>query len=562
MMIISTLVVNCQDCHRCVRCCPVKAIGIENGHARLVEERCIMCGRCVVECPQKAKQIINQSEAVQAAIKSGRKIVLSIAPSFISSFCDYSVEEFLGLLYKIGFTFVEETAVGAQAVSRNYSQYIDTADATVISSCCPVVVNLIEKYYPQLINNLAPIISPMGAHARMLRAEFGQEAFIVFAGPCIAKQDEAKQQYLEIDAVLTFEEIRRLCLDYQKSHVNTSDIKCEKVDSAGAGRYYPIPGGMLKSMLTDDKDDMFAISGIEECKEVFREIASGEIRPKFVEALACRGGCIAGPVNGNSQSNLLKKALVTDYAKQRGMYCRPLPDNQFDRQFKNRLVFENIPSEIQVREVLRKIGKYKLTDEKNCGACGYNSCHDNAVAILQGLAEPNMCIPYMRSKAESFANIIVDNSLNAIIAVDENMIIQEFNQAAERLFAIEKRFAMGSCLTKLLDCTAFFQSAKTNCKIIAKRVSYLDSGLILDQMIVPVKEHGLIIGIFTDVTVQERQAADLAKMRTDTVYKVSEIINKQMKVAQEIAGLLGETTAETKSALLEVADLLKEKGEN
>lgn len=219
-----------------------------------------------------------------------------------------------------------------------------------------------------------------------------------------------------------------------------------------------------------------------------------------------------------------------------------------------------MPNEDEIREVLRQTGKFSKKDEKNCGACGYNSCRDNAVAVLQGLTEIDTCVPYMRTKAESFANIIVDNSLNAIIVLDEKLSIQEFNPAAQNMFNRRHELVKGLSLAEIMDCSDIV-SALQNCrKASGIRVEFPEISLVTEKMIVPVPEHRLVFIIFSDVTEQEKRSRELERMKLETIDKAKEIINKQMHVAQEIAGLLGETTAETKATLLELIAIMREKG--
>lgn len=560
MQPITTQKVNCKDCHRCVRSCPVKAIGIEKGHARLVDDKCILCGKCVVECPQHAKQVENQLEKVQAAINEGRKVILSLAPSFVGIFAEYSPEQFVATLYELGFTAVEETALGAEIVSNHYRSFLESAEQTLISACCPVVVNLIEKYYPVLADNIAPVVSPMLAHGRLIKQKFGEDAFVVFAGPCIAKIAEGKREHSDIDAVLTFAQLRQWLTPV---HISAHTAKFS-AEAWGNSRYFPISGGILKSFIQhEDMDtEIISVDGIEKCMEILDSIASGEISPRFVEALACTGGCISGPVSGNMQSTPAKRNKVVEFAKSSKAPQHKVPNGcSFLCRHQATPINAEQPNEVQIREILGQTGKFVISDEKNCGACGYNSCREKAIAVFQGLAETEMCVPYMRSKAESFANLIVDNSLNAIIVVDEKMIIQEFNPAAESMFNEKKELIKGVSLTEIMDCSDFIEVANSGNKIDSKRVEYPQLGLVTEQMIIPLKEHGLVFAIFMNVTSYEQRTQELRQMKLETVQKAKEIINKQMHVAQEIAGLLGETTAETKSALLELIWLIKDKEE-
>lgn len=559
---ITTLKVNCQDCHRCVRSCPVKAIGIDQGHASVVQDKCILCGECVVECPQHAKQVESQLDYVQQAIVSGRKVAFSIAPSFVAAFPELSFGQLRSVLKGFGAVAAEETAVGAAAVSAQYHDLLETAERSVISACCPVVTSLVEKYYPDLTANLAPVVSPMIAHGRLLREKLGQDVFVVFVGPCIAKIAESRDSGVSgaIDAVLTFEHLQSW---FTAAGVTPPSVPEDNdaLDIPGPSRFFPITGGILKSFTEHDETDtdVITVHGIKNCMEVFSCMSHWQISPKFVEALACEGGCIGGPGLPQTSGIPVRRAQVVSYARQ----STPSPDlnlsglPSLSRQHTPAPVIDFEPSEIEIREILAKTAKFSKADERNCGACGYSTCREKAIAVWQGLAEVDMCIPYMKLKAESFANMVTENSLNAIIAVDENMVIQEFNPAAEKMFGHTLDLVKGTNLNRIIDCTNFLQAVRNQEKIAAQRVEYPERGLITEQMVLPVKDHDMVILIITDITDRETKDRALQQVRQETIDKAAEIINRQMHVAQEIAGLLGETTGETKAALLELVGLLK-----
>lgn len=570
---ITTRKVNCRDCFRCVRACPVKAIGIDRGHAHVIEERCILCGRCVTECPQQAKEIDRQIPRLTTAIANGKQIIVSLAPSYVAAFPEYSWEDLTGRLVAAGVHAVTETAVAADLVSQLYATYLKDnkrRNQPVISSCCPVIVNIIERYYPTLINNLAPVLSPMLTHAKLIKDTFGQDSFVVFAGPCIAKIAEGNSLYSQVDAAITFDQLKEW-LDQRND--TTAELLPNKETnsfpaSGYAGRCFPVAGGILMPFLSQIADEnVIAVDGIENCLEVFEGLTSRELSPKFVEAMACPGGCINGPAMGTRQLMQTKRNKVLSYAKSAlPSKCQwegfsLISKSELTRSYVPKPIKATIPTEAEVLDILKQTGKFTFKDEKNCGACGYDTCRDKATAVFQGLAEIDMCIPYMRSKAESFANIIVENSLNAIIAVNEKMIIKEFNPAVKRMFGTTQEIYKGMSLTKLFDCTDFIAVAKFGHKIVGKRVEYSNYGIITEQMIIPVPQHGLVIAIITDVTAFEQKHQELQQMKLDTVEKATEVINKQMHVAQEIAGLLGETTAETKATLLELIMLIKSKEE-
>lgn len=563
MQIINTRKVNCKDCHRCLRSCPVKAIGIKQGRARVLDDKCILCGKCVTECPQHAKRLTTHLPAIQEAILSGRKVIMSLATSFIGVFSDYTPAQLVSSVKALGFTQVEESAGGAQILSILYRSLLKNSSKTVISSNCPVIVNIVKKYYPNLVDNLAPIVSPMMATGMLLKRKYGEDAFVVFAGPCMAKFAERteKSDKHAVDAVITFVQLRQ----WLKQATTDGNISPFIAEPLGNARYFPVAGGILKSFMDHDTLDteIIAVDGIEKCIEVFDSLSKKEIAPRFIEAFSCVGGCIGGPASGSKQSIPLRRLKVIEFAnRNKGQVELEIPPAlDFTCVHQPTPIVSQEPNEAEIRNILNQIGKFTKADEKNCGACGYNTCRDKAIAVYQGVAETDMCIPYMRSKAESFANIIVENSITGIIVVDQKMTIQELNPSIKKMFSGQKVMEKGSSLLEFIDCTDFVAAANSGLKVVEKRVEYPEYNLVTEQMIIPVPEHSLVIVSISNVTDQEKLAREWQQMKEETVDKAKEIINKQMQVAQEIAGLLGETTAETKSALLEMMWLLKGRDE-
>ncbi|WP_346354141.1 [Fe-Fe] hydrogenase large subunit C-terminal domain-containing protein [Azotosporobacter soli] len=560
MQIIKTQKVNCRDCHRCVRSCPVKAIGINGGQARVIDERCILCGRCVVECPQKAKTVLDEREKIHQAMAAGKKVVISLAPSFAANFDFVDFTDFKKELLQLGFSDVFETAVGADIVAQSYRNMVEKRTRPVISACCPIVVKLICNYYPELVSSLAPVVSPMIAHAKLLREQQGEDIFIVFAGPCIGKIDEAQSISGTVDAVITFERLKEWMLQITPNLIKQSILLEHDKSSA---RTFPLPGGILQTMGYRDDSQFIAVDGIENVMAVLSSMSNGEIEPAFIEMLACSGGCVGGPVNSNKQCWPIKKGKVNEFiaAREQTGYSNSqmnLSAENFSRTHTAATLDSPMPKESEIRAILQRCGKNALEDQKNCGACGYNSCREKAIAVFQGLAETDMCVPYMRSKAESLANMVVENSPNAIIVVDESMLVQEANPTAYRMFT-GNMFEKGDSLLRVFDCTDIVKAIQLEQRIIGKRVEYTEYGLVAEQTVVPLKEHGFVLVVFADVTEQEKRDREWERMKFETMEKATEIINRQMKVAQEIAGLLGETTAETKAALLELTWLLRGK---
>jgi iron only hydrogenase large subunit-like protein len=520
----------------------------------------------VLECPQNAKHVENQLDLVSRALLSGRKIAFSIAPSFGAAFPELTFGQLRHILRDLGAVAVEETAVGATAVSNQYDHLLRTTERPVISACCPVVVSLIEKYYPDLTSNLAPVVSPMVAHGQILKQKLGQDTFVVFAGPCIAKIAESglESSANAVDAVVTFDRLRAW-LENKQSFNTMKQVPedGQSLDQPGSSRFFPITGGILKSFTQHDATDtdIITVHGMANCMEVFSCLSQWQISPRFVEALACEGGCIGGPALSASEGLPVRRAKVVDFARQScgDKASDPAEFPDLTRVHKAQPVIEFLPSDIEIREILIKTGKFSSNDEKNCGACGYGTCREKAIAVWQGLAEVDMCIPYMKTKAESFANLVLDNTLNAIVVVDDGLLIQEFNPAAEKMFVQSAETVKNTHLSRVIASPDVLSCVDCHEKIAARRVELQDRGIIADLMYLPVKAHNMSILIFTDVTDADKQEQDLARMKKETIDKAAEIINRQMHVAQEIAGLLGETTGETKAALLDLVGLLKAK---
>ncbi|QSQ07820.1 Periplasmic [Fe] hydrogenase large subunit [Koleobacter methoxysyntrophicus] len=569
MSLITISQANCKNCYKCVRYCPVKAIKIKDGQAEVIEERCISCGICVNICPQKAKVIRSDIDKVKGFIKEGHTVVASIAPSFLSVVAN--PEDFIARLHGLGLHEIRETAEGAELVSRQYPRIIkELPSKPVISTACPVIINLVERYYPKLLSHLAPLVSPMVAHGRYIKETKGNKVKVVFIGPCIAKKQEAEDDEVRgaVDSVLTFRELKEWIQEdkISNSYSRTEGMFDPEPENA---RYFALPGGLLRTSKIDgDLDNIktVVVDGIDECKQVMDAIEKRGLDAEFFELLACRGGCIGGPAAGIEENPFVKRER---YLKQIELISskinifNPGTDTgiELTRGFHSKVFIKHYPGERKIREILSSIGKTSEDKELNCGSCGYPSCRDKAVAVYQGMAEPDMCMPYMRSKAESLANLIIDSTPNGIILTNAKLRIQEFNPSAERMFKINRNQVIGKELGTLIDDSDFLNVFMSRKSIIDRRVKYERFNLVTLQTICYIHEQDLVLGIFTDITRQEGREKELAEVRRETIEKAREVINKQMRVAQEIAGLLGETTAESKVLLTRLINLVKGGGE-
>lgn len=564
MGIISTIEASCRDCYKCVRSCPVKAIKITDGHAEVVESRCIADGHCVLVCPQKAKKVADGKGLVRDFFLAKQKIAVSLAPSFVALEEFATPGQLVTALRALGFAYVAETAEAATLIAQEHLALVEkNREGPVITSCCPVVVNLIERYYPTLIKYLAPVVSPMIAHGRLLKARYGPDIKVVFIGPCISKKDEYRRAELQgsIDAVLTFQELRDM--------LTADGIEPNSVDpgafdySGGTARIFPLPAGLAKTArLSTDllAQEIIAIDGLEAVIDFLSRFEEVKDSLRLVELLACEGGCLMGPGLESNLSLYARRDRLLRYALSRPEREEPpgedRPSVSLTAVYAKRKLNRVTPTEEEIRQVLSKTGKNKPADELNCGACGYNSCREKALAVLEGLAEIDMCIPYMRAKAESRATLICSMTPNAIFVVDKDLQILEVNPAAEKKFLCQQEQVVGKDLELLIDPVYFKEALRTR-ELVTGEVAYPSYGIVTWQAIFYVEAEAVLIGIFVDITKEHEQRERLALMKGETLTKAQEVIDKQMRVAQEIAGLLGETTAETKVLLTKLIKMIK-----
>ena len=538
---------NCKNCYKCIRHCPVKSIRFSAGQAHIIDDECILCGHCFVVCPQNAKQIVNDTEKVKVLINSGDPVVVSLAPSFIANYDGVGIEAMRDALKQLGFHDVEETAIGATMVKREYDRMLrEESRDIVISSCCHSINLLIRKYFPEALPYLADVVSPMVAHCLDIKRRI-PGAKTVFIGPCVAKKDEAEEHGDAVDVVLTFEELTEW-LEEEGVELRREVI----ADGTGLARFFPTPGGILKTMDQDAPGYTYmALDGIDACLAALDDIKRGKIHKCFIEMSTCAGSCIGGPVMEKyRRSPVTDYMAVAQFAGSRDFDVEQ-PEVPVMKQYHTPVDrAERTPSNYELVEILREMGKYKPSDELNCGSCGYNTCREKAVAIYQGKAEISMCLPFLKDKAESFSDAIVKNSPNALIVLNETLEVQQLNDAALRLLNI--RFAsdvLGDQVVRILDPKVFMDVKRTKRGIYNQRTYLAEYQRYVDETVIPAEDGRMILCIMHDVTSEEEQRQRKEDISRETVEVADRVVEKQMRIAQEIASLLGETTAETKIAL-------------
>lgn len=551
----------CKDCFKCLRECPVKAIRYENHQAKIIEQRCILCGRCTLVCPQNAKQVHSETDSVLALLSSGKKVVASLAPSFVSSFDTQDFGVMREALLSLGFADVEETAIGAKAVTEEYRRLLGTGEfKNFITSACPAVNRMIRIYYPNALKYLAPVPSPMVAHARMLKKR-DPEASVVFIGPCIAKKREAAESGI-IDGVLTFEELKTV---FERKNIRLCEIEAKRAADGGGlkARYYPIPRGIIKSFDSlPEGYEYVAVDGVERVSEALREMDS--LTGLFLEMNCCEHACIGGPcaLPGKGGSIKSNETVRRYAAKGQGETALPAADIDLTEKHPRIILDDFVPSETDIRAVLAKTGKNSPADELNCGACGYSTCREKAIAVLNGYADIEMCLPYMRSRAESMSNEIIQNTPNGIVLMADDFRILDINARAMKLLGITEHDVKGMLAFECFDAEEFIAAATKGRNLSKKRVYVQRTKKYIELSIVLLQEHKVLFGVMKDITESVEYDEKLNAVKMKTLATTDEVIKKQMRVAQEIASLLGETTAETKVALSKLKETLAPRSED
>lgn len=551
---IYTETTECQDCFKCIRECPVKAIKVENVCAAVIPELCIMCGHCVEICPNGAKHVRDDLKRARKLLAEKERVYASLAPSFISEFPDISPASVIRALKKLGFHGVSETALGAERVSGSTAKLLqDDTPRLIISTACPVVVNYIRKYVPQYAGYLMPHVSPVLAHSKLLRDTYGDSIGIVFFGPCIGKKGEADANPDLLDLALTFEDMRRWMIEDGLSFESVlADAESFVPTSAREGALYPIDGGMMagvKKSCSVMEADCMSFSGIRNIQKAIAGLS--EIRlnnPIFLELLACEGGCVNGPKASQRGATARKRYQVIDYAKYpKAEIPRPL-EAPIDRSVAPEPVPVKEYNDKIIKQVLQTIGKYTPEDELNCGGCGYDNCREFAKALNDGKAEKVMCVAYMRKLAQKKTNALMEKVPSAIVLVDEEIRIIECNLNFARLLGpdVEKAYRSKPGLegVYLREIAPFYSLFKTVMEkqedILNRDLRYKKSIFHLD--IFSIEKGRVVGGIFQDITKPTIHKEAM-------IQKAQDVIKRNLATVQQIAYLLGENAAESEVIL-------------
>lgn len=546
---------DCQDCYKCVRTCPVKAIKIENGGAMVMHDRCILCGGCVEVCPAGAKKVRDDIGKVKHLFQLKEKVIVSLAPSYISEFTGITQTKIISALKQLGFYGVSETALGAQEVSANCTELLNqNKNKIFISSACPTVVEYIKKYQPEISDYIIDFYSPLQAHCKLLRKTFGNEIGIVFIGPCISKKKEADSTPELLDAALTFEDFKTW-LDEENITFDESNNDEENSfipSRAEEGGLYPVDGGMIsgiKANLPVLNNEFMTFSGISNIKNALKDIENLDLKSNlYLELLACEGGCINGPKTSSRCSTAAKRLSILNNVQYEQSSIPRKPSISIETKWEELPIQKVNFTKAQINEILFEIGKNGSKDELNCAGCGYNTCRDFAVSLLEGKSEKTMCVTYMRQLAQKKANALIKTMPSGIVIVDDKLKIIECNRNFAKLMGEETEMLFdvrpgleGAILQRVIPFYKLFQNVlETGEDIIGKEINYNDTVMLFS--IFTIEKHRYVGGIFRDITepwVRKEQIINKAK----------EVIRKNLATVQKIAYILGENASETEVTL-------------
>lgn len=549
----------CQDCYKCIRHCPAKAIKLKNGSASVIPELCVACGRCVKVCPAGAKQIRSDVDRVKYLLEKGEKLILSLAPSWKSAFKNVSEAQMVSAMKKLGFFAVSETALGAQIVSAHVADAMKRAPSGIfLSTACPAAVEYIRKYIPEYSPLLTEMTSPVGAHAVFLKERYGSDVKVIFAGPCAAKKLEADDPGSGLEIALTFKRLNRW-LTEEGIDLNGEAAAGAAFEPVGAeeGRLYAFEGGMVetvRSLQNDEKTVYLTVSGLNNMDRLLSGSVPQNTDVKlFIECLACEGGCVNGPGmpgRGDRLEDILRIARPG---------CMKSSENRKDtteirKQFTPEPIEKTDLTPEQVKAGLEAIGKRNPEDELNCGGCGYQTCRNFVAAVASGKAEKEMCVSYLKRLAQNKSNALIKYIPSAVVIVDKNLKVVECNKQFASLMDDEgTRLAYEASpglehadLRRLIPFSDLFEAALRSGEEVLRN-NYVVQDKIFRISIFNVDPHRQVGAIITDMTKNELQREQIAQ-------KARKVIEQNVFTVQKIANYLGEHMAETEILLREVAE--------
>lgn len=555
---IYTVKNQCQDCYKCVRHCPCKAIRVKDGNASVIPELCVACGVCYQVCPAGAKRIRDDLPRAMHLLSGERKAYASVAPSWENRFPGASAGKLVAALKLLGFAGVGETAAGAQQVSAKTAEMLRNAKGGIhISSACPSVVEFIKRHMPEHIGSITPVVSPLLAHCKLIKAKRGDDCAVVFFGPCISKKVEADAHPELLDIALTFDDLQ---LWMESRGLKFDELEDDALGfdagSAEEGRLYPMEGGMIDTLKDPSSGDSIyvSLSGLKNIERTLRGQTKLDSGAKvFIECLSCRNGCINGPIMHKCGMTLNELVHI---AAKRLVHTKSSAGRKVENEIGGQPEAVRIPSsepgEAEIKASLQRIGKNGKSDELNCGGCGYQTCRDFVKAMIAGKGEPDMCVSYLKRLSQQKANALIRYIPAGVVIADNNLKIIECNKRFAEMFGESSALAFeaqpglkGVELSSIVNFAELFEQAAGSGGDV-ERKNVLHGDMILDIDIFTIETGRVLGAIVQDVTQVELRREQIAE-------KARSVIKKNILTVQRIANCLGEHMAETEIILKEVA---------
>ena len=541
----------CSRCLRCLQSCPVSAISLKTGSVEIDPERCVSCGSCKTVCGPKAIMPGSQVDRVKSFIAARRKVILSLDPACRAFLPEgVTLEKLAAAAQEVGVWDVADASEAVAAVAAEYVRLLKEKDVdNLILTACPVVRNLVEKYYPELTGFLAPVASPMIAHGRMLKRDFTSAA-VVYVTTCGARVDEAQdvRHTTEINAVLS---VRQL-LDWLKDEgVDPADCEEEPLlsEGGGIGAYGAFTGGISECvayLCPEQNYTRVAVDGVRRVMELLEELKSGALHHCILDLSACPGGCIGAPGSAgrlaSAQMDIRRRVREEGEAPYFDTHGIAMMNPAIARPVK-----AYVPTEQEIQEMLYQIGVGNPRQQQNCGACGFATCRERAQAILEHRENVSLCRRVVYEARRDMFSVVYDNLPMAAILVDESQKVVGLNSEACSLFSMKPD--QEKYIFELMDPVDFQYVQDTGLPIKNRRIDIPEIYMRVEANLVPLKRLHMVLGLFRDITEEEEAEAAQQRSRLQSVEMAQKVIEKQMTVAQQIAFLLGETTAETKVTL-------------
>lgn len=553
---------HCLDCYRCLRKCAIDAIDFSTGRAQIIQDKCVLCGECVSECPQKTKKIITDKQRVIEALETDKPLALSIGGMVVSFFQCMDPESIIEKAYQIGFSFVETVDVIEPVVMGEISSYIRKHDDQFfISSHCPTIVNLIEKHYNHLIPHLLPFPSLAKIHANEIRQKY-PDYEIVYVTACPGEFNNP-DIVDSVDYIITFLDFEQL-LKYMKK--KSDEVPSGILAPYRGGYSFTVIGNMATQLLRNGvlrEGYIEWYSGLDNCINILNGLKEDDLPDvDFLELMSCSSGCVSG-LDLEKRGSILDRCLCLEryYHSREERPVRILESKIGKREFCARPYEEPDVSLDEVAKEMRTFYEQAGTKILNCGACGFDSCYEKSAAVVRGQAERNMCISYMKAKAETLANGIVNTSESGVIVFDNKMRILQTNPRAHEILS-GYDLKDGNVLTDYIDSRKLNRVVYDGKIIHNQLYHYQELNIWTQETIQPMEGMpGHFLMTIRDFTEQIKQKQELEAVKKQLLIKASEVINDQMRIAQEIASLLGETTAQTKITLLQLINEFEQEKE-